>query len=172
MTLTASLLLDLVLLGLLVVFFLVGYQRGLILTLCSLLAVVLSFAGGWYLATHAAEGFQAKLGPEVPGFVVSSLLFLAGFLVVQIVWVTLCHALNLVAKLPGAASAQQDPRRPAGPGQGHRHSDGGPVGAVRPAAMGPGGRGGGELCAAVADAQCLLFPVREVGNSPVFIPNS
>ena len=56
MTLTASLLLDLVLLGLLVVFFLVGYQRGLILTLCSLLAVVLSFAGGWYLATHAAEG--------------------------------------------------------------------------------------------------------------------
>ena len=101
MTLTASLLLDLVLLGLLVVFFLVGYQRGLILTLCSLLAVVLSFAGGWYLATHAAEGFQAKLGPEVPGFVASSLLFLAGFLVVQIVWVTLCHALNLVAKLPG-----------------------------------------------------------------------
>ena len=101
MTLTASLLLDLVLLGLLVVFFLVGYQRGLILTLCSLLAVALSFAGGWYLATHAAEGFQAKLGPEVPGFVVSSLLFLAGFLVVQIVWVTLCHALNLVAKLPG-----------------------------------------------------------------------
>lgn len=101
MTLTASLLLDLVLLGLLVVFFLVGYQRGLILTLCSLLAVVLSFAGGWYLATHAAEGFQARLGPEVPGFVVSSLLFLAGFLVVQIVLVTLCHALNLVAKLPG-----------------------------------------------------------------------
>ena len=101
MTLTASLLLDLVLLGLLVVFFLVGYQRGLILTLCSLLAVVLSFAGGWYLATHAAEGFQGKLGPEVPGFVASSLLFLAGFLVVQIVWVTLCHALNLVAKLPG-----------------------------------------------------------------------
>lgn len=97
MTLTASLLLDLVLLGLLVVFFLVGYQRGLILTLCSLLAVVLSFAGGWYLATR----FQAKLGPEVPGFVASSLLFLAGFLVVQIVWVTLCHALNLVAKLPG-----------------------------------------------------------------------
>ena len=91
MTLTASLLLDLVLLGLLVVFFLVGYQRGLILTLCSLLAVVLSFA----------EGFQARLGPEVPGFVASSLLFLAGFLVVQIVWVTLCHALNLVAKLPG-----------------------------------------------------------------------
>ncbi len=83
MTLTASLLLDLVLLGLLVVFFLVGY------------------AGGWYLATHAAEGFQARLGPEVPGFVASSLLFLAGFLVVQIVWVTLCHALNLVAKLPG-----------------------------------------------------------------------
>ena len=37
----------------------------------------------------------------MPGFVVSSLLFLAGFLVVQIVWVTLCHALNLVAKLPG-----------------------------------------------------------------------
>ena len=92
MTLTASLLLDLVLLGLLVVFFLVGYQRGLILTLCSLLAVILSFAGGWYLATHAAEGFQARLGPEVPGFVASSLLFLAGFLVVQIVWVTLCHA--------------------------------------------------------------------------------
>ena len=91
----------LVLLGLLVVFFLVGYQRGLILTLCSLLAVILSFAGGWYLATHAAEGFQARLGPEVPGFVASSLLFLAGFLVVQIVWVTLCHALNLVAKLPG-----------------------------------------------------------------------
>ena len=101
MTLTASLLLDLVLLGLLVVFFLVGYQRGLILTLCSLLAVILSFAGGWYLATHAAEGFQARLGPEVPGFVASSLLFLAGFLVVQIVWVTLCHGLHLLNKILG-----------------------------------------------------------------------
>ena len=101
MTLTASLLLDLVLLGLLVVFFLTGYQRGLILTLCSLLAVALSFAGGWYLATHAAEGLQARLGAEVPALVVSSLLFLAGFLVVQVVWITLCHALNLVAKLPG-----------------------------------------------------------------------
>ena len=157
MTLTASLLLDLVLLGLLVVFFLVGYQRGLILTLCSLLAVVLSFAGGWYLATHAAEGFQAQLGPEVPGFVASSLLFLAGFLVVQIVWVTLCHALNLVAKLPGLHLLNK--------------ILGGLLG-LRPAAMGPGGRGGGELCAAVADAQCLLFPVREVGNLPVFIPNS
>ena len=101
MTLTASLLLDLVLVGLLIVFFIAGYQRGLILTLCSLLAVALSFAGGWYLATYAAEGLQARLGAEVPGFVASSLLFLAGFLVVQIVWVTLCHALNLVAKLPG-----------------------------------------------------------------------
>ena len=58
MTLTASLLLDLVLLGLLVVFFLVGYQRGLILTLCSLLAVVLSFAGGWYLATTLPRAFR------------------------------------------------------------------------------------------------------------------
>ena len=46
MTLTASLLLDLVLLGLLVVFFLVGYQRGLILTLCSL-SCPLPGAGIW-----------------------------------------------------------------------------------------------------------------------------
>ena len=79
MTLTASLLLDLVLLGLLVVFFLVGYQRGLILTLCSLLAVILSFAGGWYLATHAAEGFQARLGRRCPALWPALCCFWRGF---------------------------------------------------------------------------------------------
>ncbi len=52
MTLTASLLLDLVLLVILVLFFVQGIRRGFVLTLCSLLAVILALIGGWYLAQH------------------------------------------------------------------------------------------------------------------------
>ena len=51
MELTVSLLLDLVILGLLLYCLIQGLRRGFILTLCSLLAVLLAFLGGWYLAT-------------------------------------------------------------------------------------------------------------------------
>lgn len=170
MTVTASLILDLVLLVLLACCVISGFRRGLILTLCSLLAVVLALAGGWYLATHWSQPLQEKLepvllasflsseqeeaAPETPApgqtpedpaasdqetqpsglmdrfsqaiqeelaqgaetaqtaaltalaasaaaLLAKSILFLVGFLVVLAVWWILCHALNLVAKLPG-----------------------------------------------------------------------
>lgn len=109
MTLTASLLLDIVLLGLLIYWFIMGVRRGLILSLCGLLAVVLGLAGGWYLAhTQAAPlaqelepFFTQYLTPEAALPASGALLFLGGFLVVQLVWTALCHILNLVAKLPG-----------------------------------------------------------------------
>ncbi len=39
--------------------------------------------------------------PRQLGFLARSLLFLAGFFGVLILWLILCHTLNLVAKLPG-----------------------------------------------------------------------
>ena len=162
MELTVSLLLDLVILGLLLYCLIQGLRRGFILTLCSLLAVLLAFLGGWYLATHAAQPLEEKLEPvilhacsprrnrrpQIPrsrqtyqanpsenglfhrfpqslqdqltqttedwkqatraelaaaaaGLLARSLLFLAGFFGVLILWLILCHTLNLVAKLPG-----------------------------------------------------------------------
>ena len=148
MTLTASLLLDIVFLLLLVLFSVQGFRRGFILTLCSLLAVFLALAGGWFLAHEYAAPFQEKLEPVILEHLVpdrsdetegqedaslvdsihtqmedaaqsvqdalltqqakavswlaaKAILFLAGFLAVLLVWVVLCHALDLVAKLPG-----------------------------------------------------------------------
>ena len=167
MELTVSLLLDLVILGLLLYCLIQGLRRGFILTLCSLLAVLLAFLGGWYLATHAAQPLEEKLEPVIlhamlaqeeseaadspeqtdlpsqseqanpsenglfhrfpqslqdqltqktedwkqatraelaaaaAGLLARSLLFLAGFFGVLILWLILCHTLNLVAKLPG-----------------------------------------------------------------------
>ena len=167
MELTVSLLLDLVILGLLLYCLIQGLRRGFILTLCSLLAVLLAFLGGWYLATHAAQPLEEKLEPVIlhamlaqeeseaadspeqtdlpsqseqanpsenglfhrfpqslqdqltqttedwkqatraelaaaaAGLLAKSLLFLAGFFGVLILWLILCHTLNLVAKLPG-----------------------------------------------------------------------
>lgn len=166
MTLTASLILDLVILALLVYSFVIGLRRGLILSLCSLLAVLVALVGGWYLSASCAEPLAEKLEPlfleamadreedpdgadstlpedQVPpeetgsfsqltgrfsqamqerlaqsaqetetaalsalaasaaALVAKSLLFLAGFLGVLVLWLILCHALNLVAKLPG-----------------------------------------------------------------------
>lgn len=154
MTLTASLLLDLVLLTLLVYFFIQGIRRGFILTLCSLLAVFVALGGGWYLSHHYADALQEKIEPVIFERLVSksettreeesqedsplpegvsqtvqeqmqeavsavqttvaaqesviiaamaakAALFLAGFLGVLVIWLTLCHGLNLVAKLPG-----------------------------------------------------------------------
>lgn len=107
MTLTASLLLDLVLLVLLVYWFAMGMRRGLILTLCSLLSVVLGLVGGWYLAVHGCQPLQEQLAPLFTGHLdaasalaAKAILFLVGFVGVQLVWKLLCHALNLVAKLP------------------------------------------------------------------------
>ena len=65
MELTVSLLLDLVILGLLLYCLIQGFRRGFILTLCSLLAVLLAFLGGWYLATHAAQPLEEKLEPVI-----------------------------------------------------------------------------------------------------------
>lgn len=150
MSLTASLLLDLVLLLLLILFFVQGFRRGFVLTLCSLLAVFVALAGGWYLAAHYVQPVQDILEPkllerlapdlpEAPGegdgeaqsvaesvqkqvedaaraaqtavmvqqakalaaLTARVLLFLAGFVGVLLVWLLLCHGLDLVAKLPG-----------------------------------------------------------------------
>lgn len=108
MTLTASLLLDIVLLVLLVYWFAMGVRRGLILTLCSLLSVVLGLAGGWYLAVHCSQPLQEQLAPLFTGHLdaasalaAKAILFLVGFVGVQLAWTILCHALDLVAKLPG-----------------------------------------------------------------------
>ena len=150
MNLTASLLLDIVFVLLLVLSLVQGFRRGFILTLCSLLAVFIALAGGWYLATYFAEPVQEALEPLIirqmapdrpeeesdlygdtsslaesvqeqveqaaqaaqTAFMIQQakalaalsakvLLFLAGFIGVLLIWLLLCHALDLVAKLPG-----------------------------------------------------------------------
>lgn len=65
MVLTASLLLDLAILALLLYSVVMGFRRGLILTLCSLLAVVLAVAGGWYLATHHSASLEVYFQPMI-----------------------------------------------------------------------------------------------------------
>lgn len=60
---TASLVLDLVVAGLLLLSFARGFHRGLILSLCSLLAVVLALAGGWFLADQYGPALQRELEP-------------------------------------------------------------------------------------------------------------
>lgn len=65
MTLTASLLLDLVILALLVYCFMMGMRRGLVLMICSLLSVILAFAGGRYLADNFSAPLQEKLEPVI-----------------------------------------------------------------------------------------------------------
>lgn len=146
MTMTASLLLDLVTAALLVFFFIRGFRRGLVLMLCSLLAIFLAFAGGWYLCHHYDVALQEKLQPvfyermlekyhreagvqqgelseqqeqiqeeteraaqaiftqksaTLSYTAASAILFLGGFLLVLLFWTLLCHALDLVARLPG-----------------------------------------------------------------------
>lgn len=109
MTLTTSLLLDIALLGLLVYWFVMGIRRGLILSLCGLAAVLLGLVGGWYLAVTQAPAlavqwepfFAQHLTPEIAFSATRAILFLAGFVVIQVVWTALCHILDLVAKLPG-----------------------------------------------------------------------
>jgi len=109
MTLTTSLVLDIVLLGLLIYWFIMGLRRGLILSLCGLAAVLLGLVGGWYLATTQAGPLAAEwapffaqyLTPEAALPATRAILFLAGFVVIQMIWTALCHILNLVAKLPG-----------------------------------------------------------------------
>ncbi len=159
MNTTLSLLLDLIILGLLVYWFLMGMRRGLVLSLCSLLSVLISLAGGWFLSFYVAQPLAERLEPmlvqtihekmsdhlpttehelqfdvEQSGplgffsqgledhlnqqldsaknititqvtsamahFIARSLLFLLGFLGLQLVWNILFRALNLVAKLP------------------------------------------------------------------------
>ncbi|MBR2490100.1 MAG: CvpA family protein [Ruminiclostridium sp.] len=109
MTLTTSLVLDIVLVGLLVYWFLMGLRKGLILSLCGLIAVLLGLAGGWYLATTQAAPLAAQWEPFFTRYLTAeaalpatrALLFLGGFVVVQMIWTALCHILDLVAKLPG-----------------------------------------------------------------------
>lgn len=150
MNLTASMLLDVVLALLLALSIVQGFRRGFILALCSLLAVFLALAGGWYLASHYAQPVQETLEPIIvqrmvpdrpedtpnqngetsslagsvqeqveqaaedaqTAFMVQQakalaslaskvLLFLAGFIGVLVIWLILCHALDLVARLPG-----------------------------------------------------------------------
>lgn len=143
---TASLLLDAVIILLLLVTVVQGVRRGFILTLCSLLAIFLALAGGWYLATHYVQPVQEKLEPMIlerllpeekdirgeqqeaispvqaqmedaireaqikiiteqaeamAAILARAILFLGGFVGVLLVWIILCHALDLVARLPG-----------------------------------------------------------------------
>jgi uncharacterized membrane protein required for colicin V production len=53
----------LVILAVLVYSVVMGARRGFILTLCSLLAVVLALAGGWYAANHWSQPLQETLEP-------------------------------------------------------------------------------------------------------------
>jgi len=148
MSLSAPLLLDLVILVLLVLFIVQGVRRGFILTLCSLLAVFLALVGGWFLTQQYAEPLQEKLEPviiahfapeydkpaeaqedlslsetvqaqmeasvqSIQAAVIAQqcramaslaskvILFLGGFLAVLLLWIILCRALDLVARLPG-----------------------------------------------------------------------
>ena len=150
MTMTAALLLDAVILVFLLFFLIQGIRRGFILTLCSLLAVFLALAGGWFLAHQYTEPVQEALEPvilrhlikerssdpdalltedpsltqslqgelsgvadsvyqtllvqqskAIASLAAKALLFLGGFLGVLLIWVILCHALDLVARLPG-----------------------------------------------------------------------
>lgn len=63
MNATLSLILDVVILGLLVYWCVMGCRRGLVLSLCSLLAVVVALAGGWYLSNHTYEPLADRLEP-------------------------------------------------------------------------------------------------------------
>ena len=63
MNTTLSLILDVVILGLLIYWCVMGYRRGLVLSLCSLLAVVVALAGGYYLANHAYEPLAQRIEP-------------------------------------------------------------------------------------------------------------
>lgn len=107
MNLTASFLLDLVILVLMVSCFFSGLRRGLILSVCDLLAVVVAFCGGWYLSGSPAllaelePLFAGRLSTGLGALAAKAVLFLLGFLLVLVVWRLVCHALDLVAKLPG-----------------------------------------------------------------------
>ena len=147
MTMTAALLLDIALGTLLVFFFIRGVRRGLILMLCSLLAIFLAVFGGWYLSHHYDGALQEKLEPFIYEHMLEknrkasgsqqegmdaqqqtmiqsqsaaiaetviaqksaslassfarALLFLGGFVLVLLLWTLFCHALDLVARLPG-----------------------------------------------------------------------
>ena len=63
MTISASLLLDLVLILLLLYWTIMGVRRGFVLTLCSLLAIFLALAGGWYLSQNHYAPVQESLEP-------------------------------------------------------------------------------------------------------------
>lgn len=106
MTLTASLLLDLVILVLFLSFFFSGLRRGLILSLCDLLAVVVGLLGGWYLAdtpelvAEFTPFFAQRLSGPLSELAAKAVIFLLGFVIVQFVWNLFCRALDLVARLP------------------------------------------------------------------------
>lgn len=158
-TITAALLLDAVIAIVLIYCVVTGARRGFVMTFCSLVAVLISLFGGWYLSTYYAEPLQEKIepfiaekllaapvestqpeavppaGPDGDGsfldrfsqsiqeqvsqqvtnlktaaaeeiasslssLLARSVLFLAGFTVLQLLWRTISRALNLVAKLP------------------------------------------------------------------------
>lgn len=65
MSVSAALLLDVVILLVLVCCVIMGTRRGFVLTFCSLLSVVIALAGGWYLSTHYAAPLQEKIEPII-----------------------------------------------------------------------------------------------------------
>ena len=92
---------DLAILAILALFFWRGYARGLVLTLCSLLAVFVALIGASFLkaadiVTHAAQALAHFVAVQIARIVI----FAVAFFAVLIAWFFLSHALDLVAKLP------------------------------------------------------------------------
>jgi len=100
MTFNTSLILDIVLALLLLVFLIRGVKRGGIMTLCSLAAIIVALFGGWTLSSN--EALQMKLASlgTLPPLAIRPALFLGGFLAVLILWLIVCWILDLVARLP------------------------------------------------------------------------
>ena len=157
MTLTPSLVVDVLIVVFLVVFALRGLKNGLIVTVFSLIALVVAIGCGWFLSTHYSDalantlqpameskvteylertnetpapstpldmgyseafsgavqsnldtfqsgfggGNASSLGTAISSIAARSVMFLAGFFAVMIVWWLLAHFLHLVTRFPG-----------------------------------------------------------------------
>ena len=65
MTLTVSLLIDVLIVGFLFIFVYRGVKRGLIMTFFSLLAVLIALSAGWFLSSHYADALAAQFQPSI-----------------------------------------------------------------------------------------------------------
>lgn len=106
MTLSASLILDAVILVMMLAFISTGLRRGFVLSICDLLAVVVGLVGGWCLSLSPLlmgvlqPLLEQHVSPELQPVASRVLLFLAGTITVPMLWRFLCRTLRLVTKLP------------------------------------------------------------------------